>query len=148
MNVLKLFKEINSCFVSKVEIGFSSDTASCVILQLLCVRNAKAGQDLYPQKSLPSWSAATLSDFNFSQLKGGYSSPAICLVSRAQRVGVFNFRTDRVRVLGKNISGRIGYGSGTGIFSIYLNNRIFSGSANLDRVFFGYFPTSYLFYGT
>ena len=43
----------------------------------------------------------------------------------------------------KNISGRIGYGSGTGIFIMYLNNRVLSGSENLDRVFFGY-----LFHGT
>ena len=50
--------------------------------------------------------------------------------------------------IGKNISGRFGYGSGTGIFIIYLINRVLSGSANLDRVFFGYFPTSYLSHGT
>ena len=70
------------------------------------------------------------------------------IMTRAQRVGVFKFGTDRVRVLEKNISGRIGYGLGTGIFIIYLINRVLSGSANLDRVFFGYFPTSYLFHGT
>ena len=48
----------------------------------------------------------------------------------------------------KNILGRIGYGLGTGIFIVYLTNRVLSGSANLDRVFFGYFPTIYLSHGT
>ena len=71
-----------------------------------------------------------------------------CLVCRAQRVGVFNFGTDRVWVLEKNISGRIGYGSGTGICILYLINRVLSGSENLDRVFFGYLPTSYVSHGT
>ena len=60
----------------------------------------------------------------------------------------FQLRDGSGSGIGKNISGRIGYGSGTGIFSMYLNNRVLSGSANLDRVFFGYFPTSYLFHGT
>ena len=43
----------------------------------------------------------------------------------------------------KNISGRIGYGSGTGICILYLINRVLSGSENIDRVFFGYLLTSY-----
>ena len=50
--------------------------------------------------------------------------------------------------IGKNISGRIGYGSGTGICIVYLINRVLSGSENLDRVFFGYLSTSYLSHGT
>jgi len=33
------------------------------------------------QKSLPSWSTASLSDFSFKELKGGYSSPAICMAT-------------------------------------------------------------------
>ena len=60
----------------------------------------------------------------------------------------FQLRDGSGSGIGKNISGRIGYGSGTGIFIIYLINRVLSGSANLDRVFFGYFPTSYLSHGT
>ena len=59
----------------------------------------------------------------------------------------FQLRDGSGSGIGKNISGRIGYGSGTGIFIIYLINRVLSGSANLDRVFFGYFPTSYLSHG-
>ena len=60
----------------------------------------------------------------------------------------FQLRDGSGSGIGKNISGRIGYGLGTGIFIIYLINRVLSGSANLDRVFFGYFPTSYLSHGT
>ena len=60
----------------------------------------------------------------------------------------FQLRDGSGSGIGKNISGRIGYGLGTGILIMYLNNRVLSGSANLDRVFFGYFPTSYLFHGT
>ena len=59
----------------------------------------------------------------------------------------FQLRDGSGSGIGKNISGRIGYGLGTGIFIIYLINRVLSGSANLDRVFFGYFPTSYLSHG-
>ena len=60
----------------------------------------------------------------------------------------FQLRDGSGSGIGKNISGRIGYGLGTGIFIIYLINRVLSGSANLDRVFFGYIPTSYLSHGT
>ena len=60
----------------------------------------------------------------------------------------FQLRDGSGSGIGKNISGRIGYGSGTGIFIIYLINRVLSGNANLDRVFFGYFPMSYLSHGT
>ena len=60
----------------------------------------------------------------------------------------FQLRDGSGSGIGKNISGRIGYGLGTGIFIIDLINRVLSGSANLDRVFFGYFPTSYLSHGT
>ena len=60
----------------------------------------------------------------------------------------FQLRDGSGSGIGKNISGRIGYGSGTGIFTIYLINQVLSGSANLHRVFFGYFPTSYLSRGT
>ena len=59
----------------------------------------------------------------------------------------FQLRDGSGSGIGNNILGRIGYGSGTGIFIIYLINRVLSGSANLDRVFFGYFPTSYLSHG-
>ena len=50
--------------------------------------------------------------------------------------------------IGKNISGRIGYGLGTGICTVYVINRVFSGTENLDRVLFGYLSTSYLSHGT
>ena len=60
----------------------------------------------------------------------------------------FQLRDGSGSGIDKNISGRIGYGLGTGIFIIYLIIRVLSGSANLDRVFFGYFPTSYLSHGT
>ena len=60
----------------------------------------------------------------------------------------FQLRDGSGSGIGKNISGRIGYGLGTGIFIMYLNNRVLSGSANLDRVFIGYIPMSYLFHGT
>ena len=60
----------------------------------------------------------------------------------------FQLRDGSGSGIGKNISGRIGYGLGTGIFIIYLINRVLSGSANLDRVFFGYLPTSYSSHGT
>jgi len=33
------------------------------------------------QKSVPSWSTATLADFSFEELKGGYSSPAIVMAT-------------------------------------------------------------------
>ena len=59
----------------------------------------------------------------------------------------FQLRDGSGSGIGKNISGRIGYGLGTGIFIIDLINRVLSGSANLDRVFFGYFPTSYSSHG-
>ena len=60
----------------------------------------------------------------------------------------FQLRDGSGSGIGKNISGRIGYGLGTGIFIIHLINRVLSGSANLDRVFFGYLPTSYVSHGT
>ena len=60
----------------------------------------------------------------------------------------FQLRDGSGSGIGKNISGRIGYGSGTGIFIIYLINRVLSGSENLDQVFFGYVSTSYLYHGT
>ena len=50
--------------------------------------------------------------------------------------------------IGKKISGRTGYGSGTGICIVYSINRVLSGSENIDRVFFGYLSTSYLSHGT
>ena len=51
----------------------------------------------------------------------------------AQRVCIFNFGTDRVRVLVKTLgSGRV-----SGIFAKKIINRVFSGIANLDRVFSG-----------
>ena len=50
--------------------------------------------------------------------------------------------------IGKNISGRFGYGSGTGICIIYRANRVLSGNEKLDRVLFGYFfNVTYLLYG-
>ena len=50
--------------------------------------------------------------------------------SRAQRVGIFNFRVYRVRVLLKTSgSGRV-----SGIFAKKNINRVFSGIGNLDRV--------------
>ena len=48
----------------------------------------------------------------------------------------------------KNISGRIGYGSGTGICIVYLINRVLSGSENLDRVFLDNSLKSYSSHGT
>ena len=53
--------------------------------------------------------------------------------SRAQRVGIFNFRVYRVRVLLKTSgSGRV-----SGIFAKKNINRVFSGIENLDRLFSG-----------
>ena len=40
-------------------------------------------------------------------------------------------------------SGRIGYGLGTGICTVYVINRVFSGTENLDRVLFGYIHTAF-----
>ena len=60
----------------------------------------------------------------------------------------FQLRDGSGSGIGKNISGRIGYGSGTGICIVYLINRVLSGSENIDRVFFGYLLTSYLTHGT
>ena len=60
----------------------------------------------------------------------------------------FQLRDGSGSGIGKNISGRIGYGSGTGICIIYLINWVLSGSENLDQVFFGYLSTSYLSHGT
>ena len=60
----------------------------------------------------------------------------------------FQLRDSSGSGIGNNISGRIGYGSGTGIFIMYLNNQVLSRSANLDQVFIGYFPLSYSFHGT
>ena len=55
------------------------------------------------------------------------------LVGRAQRVGIFNFGTDQVRVLVKTLgSGRV-----AGIFAKQIINRVFLGIENLDRVFSG-----------
>ena len=54
-------------------------------------------------------------------------------IDRAQRVGIFNFRVYRVRVLLKTSgSGRV-----SGIFAKKIINRVFSGIENLDRVFSG-----------
>ena len=41
--------------------------------------------------------------------------------------------------IGQNISGRFGYGLGTGIGIIYKANRVLLGIEKLNRVFFGYF---------
>ena len=60
----------------------------------------------------------------------------------------FQLRDGSGSGIGKNISGRIRYGSGTRICIVYLINWVLSGSENLDRVFFGYLPTSYLSHGT
>ena len=60
----------------------------------------------------------------------------------------FQLRDGSGSGIGKNISGRIGYGLGAGIFIMYLNNRVLSGRANIDRVFFGHFPMSCFFHGT
>ena len=60
----------------------------------------------------------------------------------------FQLRDGSGSGIGKNISGRIGYGLGTGICIGYSINRVLSGSENLDRVFFGYLCTSYLSHGT
>ena len=49
----------------------------------------------------------------------------------------FQLRDGSGSGIGKNISGWIGYGLGTGIFIIYLINRVLSGSVNLDRVSLG-----------
>ena len=62
-------------------------------------------------------------------------------------------RAFRLRVgygsgIGQNISGRFGYGLGTGIGIIYRANRVLSGIEKLDRVFFGYFlHVTYILYG-
>ena len=57
-------------------------------------------------------------------------SPQNGLSTRTQRVGIFNFGTDRFRVLVKTL------GSGSGIRYICkkIINRVFSGIGNLDRV--------------
>ena len=56
-----------------------------------------------------------------------------CVANRAQRVGIFNFRVYRVRVLLKTSgSGRV-----SGIFAKKVINRVFSGIENLDQVFSG-----------
>ena len=60
----------------------------------------------------------------------------------------FQLRDGSGSGIGKNISGRIGYGLGTGICIVYLINRVLSGSENLDWVFFGYLTSSYLSHGT
>ena len=60
----------------------------------------------------------------------------------------FQLRDGSGSGIGKNISGRIGYGLGTGICIGYSINRVLSGSENLDRVFFRYLCTSYLSHGT
>ena len=49
--------------------------------------------------------------------------------SRAKRVGFFK--------LGSGIGKKFGFGSGTGIGTVYLINRVLSGNANIDRVFPG-----------
>ena len=49
----------------------------------------------------------------------------------------FQLRDGSGSGIGKHISGRIGYRLGTGIFIMYLNNRVLPGSANLERVFSG-----------
>ena len=73
---------------------------------------------------------------------------ATLLTARTQRVGVFNFGTDRVRVLEKIFRD----GSGMDrvrVFASYIqSNRVLLGSENIDRVFFGYLSTSYLSHGT
>ena len=52
------------------------------------------------------------------------------------------------RVLEKKISGRIGYGLGTGIGIKYRANRVLSGIEKPDRVFFGYiFYLAFFLYG-
>ena len=49
----------------------------------------------------------------------------------------FQLRVGYGSGIGKNISGRFGYGLGTGIGIIYRANRVLSGIEKLDRVFFG-----------
>ena len=55
------------------------------------------------------------------------------LMGRAQRVGIFNFGTDRVRVLVKTL----GLGQVSGIFAKQIINRVFSGIENIDWIFSG-----------
>ena len=66
------------------------------------------------------------------------SSLSVCVgewsVGRVQRVGVFNFRTDRVWVFEEEKI-EFGYGSGWDIGSAFFINRILSGIENLDRYF-------------
>ena len=92
-----------------------------------------------------------MSGHNHDNVLGPFSGSGMA-IGRRHRQGPtgrgFQLRDGSGSGIGKNISGRIGYGSGTGIFIIYFINRVLSGSANLDRVFFGYFPTSYLSHGT
>ena len=74
----------------------------------------------------------------------------ISLSSRGQGLTgrVFQLRVGYGSGIGKNISGRFGYGLGTGICIIYRANRVLSGIEKLDRVFFGYFfHVTYLLYG-
>ena len=68
-------------------------------------------------------------------------------MTRVQRVVVFNFGTDRVRVLEKTFGFGFGYGSGSGIGTAFFINRVLSGIENLDRVFFGYFPDKVFSFG-
>ena len=61
---------------------------------------------------------------------------------------VFQLRVGYGSGIGKNISGRFGYGLGSGIGIIFRANRVLSGIEKLDRVFFGYFfHVTYLLYG-
>ena len=52
----------------------------------------------------------------------------------------FQLRDGSGSGIGKNISGRIGYGLGTGIGIKYCVNRVLSGIENLDRVFVDFLP--------
>ena len=74
-----------------------------------------------------------MSVLNLSQLSTVSTVPTVSTVNRAQRVGIFNFGTDRVRVLVKTL----GLGRVSGIFAKQIINRVFSGIENLDRVFSG-----------
>ena len=63
------------------------------------------------------------------------------VATRVQRVGEFNFGTDRVRVLEKTS------GSGSGSVWVLALHFYQSGIENLDRVFFGYFPDKVFSFG-
>ena len=61
-----------------------------------------------------------------------FTRPNTSVTIRVQRVGVFNFETDRVRALEKNFGFGFGYGSCSGTGTAFYINRVLLGIENLD----------------